>query len=697
MRGSWEIAAMGGTVRLRLRQAIVFLGLGLATVMAGVSGGEEPSDKDWVGKRVVQRYNNFPVRVDGQAVSGSGDRFVIYRVERVEGGRLWLQAEGEGIRGWAAIGQVIPVDQAMAFFEDRIRAHPDEAFPHFMRAGLWMDRDELDRAVEDCTEIIEFEPTARSYVDRGNLRLRMHQPDKAIADFDQAIRLDPQATPAFTGRGDARQMKQEYDQAIADHSEAIRLSPDDVVARYSRGQTWAEKGDYDKAIADFNEALKLDPESVAALNGRGLVWHKKTEYDKAIADFDAALKLDPKSAAVYYNRGLAWQFKNEFTKAVDDFDQAVRLDPRYAAASQFGHPFTAIAAGVGTAPVGPPLPPLPPLTPEAAAAVDPAVVKAGADDPFRNFSQNLQRDLEYAELCMQRAYAWGGAKEYDKAIADFNEAIRFNPHLAGAYIGRGHCHCEKKEFDKAIADYDQALKIDPQAAIALMGRARARESLGQTEQSFADLDQAIKLDAQSPIAYAGRAYGWLRKKDCDKAIADFDEAIRLDPQMPSAYIGRGHARFEKKDYDKAIADYDEAVRISPEIVETYIGRARIWSVKKDYDKAIADYDEAIRLEPNLAWAYNNRAWLWSTCPDAKARDGKKAIESATKACELADWKEPGMLDTLAAAYAETGDFDSAVKWQTKANAMFTEGKDKTDGEQRLKLYQEKTPYRETKP
>ncbi len=244
MRGRWEIAVMGGTVRLRfrLRQAVAFLGLGLAMVMAGVSRGEEPAAKDWIGKRVVQKYNNFPVRVDGQPVPGSGERFLIYRVERVEGDRLWLKAEGEGIRGWAAIGQVIPIDQAIAFFNDRISAHPDDAFPHFMRAGLWMDQNELDRAVEDCTEIIQLEPGARSFVDRGNLWLRMHNADKAIADFDQAIRLDPQATPAFTGRGDARQMKKEYDQAIADHSEAIRLSPDDPIARYSRGQSLGGDG-----------------------------------------------------------------------------------------------------------------------------------------------------------------------------------------------------------------------------------------------------------------------------------------------------------------------------------------------------------------------------------------------------------------------------------------------------------------------
>ena len=80
---------------------------------------------------------------------------------------------------------------------------------------------------------------------------------------------------------------------------------------------------------------------------------------------------------------------------------------------------------------------------------------------------------------------------------------------------------------------------------------------------------------------------------------------------------------------------------------------------------------------------------------SKYRDGKRAVESATRACELTEWKEPGVLDTLAAGCAEAGNFDAAVKWQTRANALFPAGKEKTEGEARLKLYQARTPYRET--
>jgi hypothetical protein len=150
-----------------------------------------------------------------------------------------------------------------------------------------------------------------------------------------------------------------------------------------------------------------------------------------------------------------------------------------------------------------------------------------------------------------------------------------------------------------------------------------------------------------------------------------------------------------KEYDKALADFNEAIRLDPKLANAYIGRGEDWRAKQEYDKALADDNEAIRLDPKHNLAYNYRAWLWATCPDAKYRDGQRAVESATKACELTDWKDRNRIDTLAAAYAEAGDFAAAVKWQARAIELLT-----TDAETRdellyrLELYRLKQPYRE---
>jgi len=125
----------------------------------------------------------------------------------------------------------------------------------------------------------------------------------------------------------------------------------------------------------------------------------------------------------------------------------------------------------------------------------------------------------------------------------------------------------------------------------------------------------------------------------------------------------------------------------------YGNRADLWIIKKEYDKSIADYNEALRLNPADAYNWNARAWFAATCPDAKYRNGKNAVADATKACELTAWKNGGWIDTLAAAYAEAGDFESAVKWQTTSIELADE-KSKADLRSRFELYKAGKPYRQ---
>jgi tetratricopeptide (TPR) repeat protein len=108
------------------------------------------------------------------------------------------------------------------------------------------------------------------------------------------------------------------------------------------------------------------------------------------------------------------------------------------------------------------------------------------------------------------------------------------------------------------------------------------------------------------------------------------------------------------------------IRLDPRESVAHYSRGIAWHAKGDFDKALSDFDESIRLYRKSAWAHDRRAWICATCPKKKYRDGAKAIEDATKACELTDWKYPYCLGTLAAAYAEAGQFDKAVEWQKKA-------------------------------
>src|SRR5262249_50929833 len=124
-------------------------------------------------------------------------------------------------------------------------------------------------------------------------------------------------------------------------------------------------------------------------------------------------------------------------------------------------------------------------------------------------------------------------------------------------------------------------------------------------------------------------------------------------------------------------------------------RGRAWAEKKEYGRAIKDYDEAIRLDPKDAKAFNRLAWLLATCPVNKWRDGKRAVETARRACELSARKNGNYLDTLAAAYAEAGQFAEAIRWQKKAleDESFATAQG-SDARKRLELYKAKKPYRQ---
>jgi tetratricopeptide (TPR) repeat protein len=205
----------------------------------------------------------------------------------------------------------------------------------------------------------------------------------------------------------------------------------------------------------------------------------------------------------------------------------------------------------------------------------------------------------------------------------------------------------------------------------------------------------IRQYKKDAYAYACRGTARKMKDAYDDALADFNEVIRLESDSAAWFVHRGTVWAAKKDYSQALKDYDEAVRLDPRSFYAFNNRGNARAARKEYNLALKDYDKAVRLEPRYAYGHCNRAWLQATCPDAKHRDGRKAVESARKACELTGWKDANALDTLAAAYAEFGKFDGAVEWQMKSLELLGPAKKAAlDYRQRLKLYQDRKPYRE---
>ena len=320
--------------------------------------------------------------------------------------------------------------------------------------------------------------------------------------------------------------------------------------------------------------------------------------------------------------------------------------------------------------------------------------KGDYESAMADYSRSISLDTTNPTSYNNRGFLKSAMGEYDKAIADYSEAIRLDSNYSDAYYNRGQSQYEKGESGKAIEDFTEAIRINPGHADVLSARGNANYHTGELDKAIADFDEAIRLYPNEARDYYYRGSAWNDKGEFDKAIADFSTAIRLDPEYADAYKRRGFASYRKREYDRAIADYTASIELDPNDHMVYFRRGRAWSQKYEFDREIVDYEAAVRLNPQEAIVSDSLAWLLATCSSEALRDGKRAVQLATVACELTEWKMDLPIATLAAAYAESGNFQEAIRRQQQAIDLVGDI-DKTIYEQRLELYKSGRPYRQT--
>jgi tetratricopeptide (TPR) repeat protein len=316
----------------------------------------------------------------------------------------------------------------------------------------------------------------------------------------------------------------------------------------------------------------------------------------------------------------------------------------------------------------------------------------------------------------------------DQAIANYTEALRLNPGDASVHANLGAVRFRQGRADEAIAHYDEALRLNPGYADAHANRARVLMVQGRIDKAKAELIEALRLKPNIAEAHGNLGVVLMRQGRLDEAIAHYHELLRLAPQNVDAHFNLGLALSRQGRLDQAIEQFSAVLRIMPddldahdrlaialtqrgrlaealthygEILRLRPGNPEVYNkvgmvlrAQGRYPEALAHLGEALRLKPDSVDALNNRAQIWATAPDARYRDGLKAVESATRACELTSWENPVILDTYAAACAEVGDFSRAAKWQVRASVLVIDAKQRAEFRARLRLYQASQPYRQ---
>jgi tetratricopeptide (TPR) repeat protein len=316
---------------------------------------------------------------------------------------------------------------------------------------------------------------------------------------------------------------------------------------------------------------------------------------------------------------------------------------------------------------------------------DPILTVLGDKDDFIKVNQN-------------RTDGWFEKKDavlLSEAVAYFADRIQKDAKDAFAYGSRGVVLQEQGDADAALKDYAEAIHLQPESPTWHIYRGTLYQGKNDIKKAIADFDEAVRLKPKQALGYCWRADAYRSSGDLDHAMADYTKAIMLDSEDPDSLNARGEIYEAKKEYDSAIKDFTAAIKLDRKFAGAYNNRGIVYKKTKEYKRALADYRTALKLDPKSDGALNNLAYLMAACPDEKVRDGKKAIEYATKACERADWKRWEMLDTLAIANAEAGNFTEATRLEKKAMELGVP--DKPDQEaltERLKLFEASKPYHE---
>jgi tetratricopeptide (TPR) repeat protein len=400
-------------------------------------------------------------------------------------------------------------------------------------------------------------------------------------------------------------------------------------------------GDEKAAGAAIDEAVKLlkakdDSKQLAqALVLRAAM---TDDNDKKLADYDAAIKADPENAEAWQARALLYIERGDSEKAVADLTKLVE--------TQAGNPL---------------------------------VVGALAE-------------------------ALTNLKKYDEALKYCEQVITLAPKSTLGYNLRARTYEAKNEIKLAIKDLDQALQINANDLSALLTRARLNAAEGNDDQAKLDIEKALEIDPDRPQAILLRALLSAAKQKFGAAIADVQVLLQDDPtnagyrlQLALFYVGDKRPRKAIELLTSILDGISDDTDDDLKQIKTSALQSRgdaLLSVGK-HAEAVEDYEQAIKLDPEDTGLLNNYAWVLATSTDDKVRNADRSIELGTKACELTKYERPHILSTLAAGYAEKGDWENAIKWSTKAVEVGS--KDAEVGDQlkkELDSYKEKKPWRE---
>ncbi len=290
--------------------------------------------------------------------------------------------------------------------------------------------------------------------------------------------------------------------------------------------------------------------------------------------------------------------------------------------------------------------------------------------------------------------------DYQSELAIWKDTVAKVPGNGRVHLNLGNALTALGQMEGAITEYRTALEIQPNYAEAHHNFGVALYKQGHLDEAMAHYRKALQLKPDYADAHNSLGVVLARSGRFDEAIAHGNEALEIKPDFMKAHNNLGIALAKCGRFDEAIAHFQRALALKPDFAEGRDNLVIAQSQREELVKTLAKRRASLRSHPDDVALLNDLAWTLATNPNASIRNGAEAVELAQRAVRLSDGREPTVLGTLAAAYAEAGQFPEAVQTARKALQVAAQQNNPTLTESlraKLPIYEAGTPFRTPPP
>jgi tetratricopeptide (TPR) repeat protein len=427
--------------------------------------------------------------------------------------------------------------------------------------------------------------------------------------------------------------------------------------------TWAQSRSYSNMETLWRTTIAEAPQCWMAHTNLGFELYRQGRIEEAVAEYSRALEINAADPEAHNDLGLALQRQGNLERAIAEHREAIWIEP------EFPEAFNGL--GVSLLDEG--------KTREAEAA----------------FREALRINPADAEAANNLGNVLAREGRIDEAINEYQEAARANPDYAGARNGLGSVLIREGRIEDAIAQYGEALRIDPGYAAAHANLADALVREGRNAEAIAQYGDALRINPALPEARNSLGILLDQVGQTDEAATEYREALSVRPDFAEAHYNLGNALLQEGQVQQAVAEFREAARLNPAQVETHVSLGAALLEQGQAGEALGQLQKAYELEPANLSIENRLAWLLATAAQPSLRDGVRAVQLASQASQSAGGDNPAIFRTLAAAYAQAGQYPSAVEAAQKALDLAQTASDTALAEalrREIKLYQAGQPY-----